>query len=274
MDTDEVLVFVGSLAIAGVAALRWYGRLFSAGPPYCAATPRVRLLLGMLPIAILVALGWSLQVGAAREVREDMTYRLLFLALGGAWLALTWKVTAWLGIDVWDDALERNNLAACVAASGAAVGSMTVYAFANLGEGPTIWTTIGPATLGAVSAVALVGAFAFLSGAVDTITLDRDLASGIRFAGLAVGGGLILGRPLAGDYVSAAGTLSDFIGEAWPALPLVGVAAWLEHRLRPNPQQPRSDVLRTGLAPGFGYAAIGVLDLIHLGLPLLGRAPR
>jgi uncharacterized membrane protein YjfL (UPF0719 family) len=274
MDPDEVLVLVGSLAVAWVAGLRWYGRLFSAGPPYSAATPRVRLLLGALPIALLVGLGWSLQAGAAREVRDDTTYSLLFLALGSAWMALTWKVTAWLGIDVWDDVLERNNLAACIAACGALVGSMTVYTFANLGEGPTIWTTIGPAMLGAVSTMALLGAFGIFSDVVDTITIDRDLASGIRFAGLALGVGLILGRSLAGDYVSVVGTLSDFFGQAWPALPLVAMAAWLERRLRPTPQQPRPDVVRKGFVLCFGYAAIGVLDVIYLGLPLLGRAAR
>jgi hypothetical protein len=68
-------------------------------------------------------------------------------------------VTSWLGIDVGDDALERNNSAACVATCGALVGSMTIYGFANIGEGPTIWTTIGPAALGGAAAVALMAMY-------------------------------------------------------------------------------------------------------------------
>ena len=150
MDTDEILVFIGSATFAGWATVRWYGRLLAAELPYCSATPSVRLTLAVLPVALLTALAWALQVGAAREVRDDLTYTLLFLALGATWLALSVKATTWLGIDFWDDALERNNLAACVAVCGALVANSVVFTFANLGEGPTIWTTIGPAVLGAV----------------------------------------------------------------------------------------------------------------------------
>ncbi len=273
MDPDELLVFVGSLGIAAWAGLRWYWRLANAGPPYSGATRSVRFILGVLPIALLIALDWALQAGAAREVREDTIYAWLFLALGAAWLAVTWKVTAWLGIDVGDDALERNNSAACVATCGALVGSMTIYGFANIGEGPTIWTTIGPAALGGVAAVALMATFQAVSGAADAITIDRDLAGGTRFAGLALGGGLILGRPLAGDYVSTADTLGDFFCQAWPGLPLIGLAAWVEQRLRPTREHPHPSTLRCGLLPSLGYVLVGLFDLILLGLPTLTRAP-
>ena len=272
MDHDELLVFVTSLGISAWAGSHWYWRLANAGPPYSRATLRVRIVLGALPIALLVVLNSALQAGAAREVREDSVYSWLFLALGAAWLALAWKVTAWLGIDVGDDALERNNSAACVATCGALVGSMTIYGFANIGEGPTIWTTIGPAALGSVAAVGLMATYQSLSGAADAITIDRDLASGIRFAALALSSGLILGRPLAGDYVSAADTLGELFGQAWPVLPLVGLATWVERRLRPTPEQ--SDTLRRGLLPSLGYVALGVLDLVHLGLPTVTGAPR
>lgn len=273
MDPDELLVFVSSLGVAAWAGFRWYRRLANAGPPYSVATPRVRLILAALPIALLVGLNWALEAGAAREVREDTRYAWLFLALGAAWIALAWKVTSWLGIDVGDDALERNNSAACVATCGALGGSITIYGFANIGEGPTIWTTIGPAALGGAAAVALMAVYQSVSDAADAITIDRDLASGMRFAGLTLGGGLILGRPLAGDYVSAANTLGKFFGQAWPALPLVGLAAWIEQRLLPNSEQPRPDALQRGLLPSLGYLVVGVLDLIHLGLPTAIRTP-
>ncbi|HET7545897.1 MAG TPA: hypothetical protein VFK05_38780 [Polyangiaceae bacterium] len=274
MDPDEGMVLVGSLAISCVAGIRWYLRLARAGAPYSAATPSTRLILGALPIVLLVALGWALRAGAAREVRGDSAYLLLFLTLGATWMVLTWKLTAWLGIDVGDDALERNNTAACVAACGALVGSMTIYAFANLGEGPTIWTTIGPATLGAFTGLVLTAAYQSLSGAADAITIDRDLASGARFAGLVLAGGLIVGHPLAGDYISAPSTFADFYRAAWPALPLVAVAASIERRLRPSSERPRPAPLRYGLLPALAYVTLGAIDVIYLGYSTASRAPR
>lgn len=264
-----MMVLLGSLGVSCLAGFRWYDRLTNAG-----ALPTLRWALGALPAALLSALWWLLGAGAAQEVREAFSYTLLFLALGGVWLSLTLKATAWLGIDVIDDALERSNPAAGVAVCGALVGSMTIYGFANLGEGATIWTTIGPALLGAGAAAALAATYQLASGAPDAITIERDLASGIRFAGISVGCGLLLGRPLAGDYVSALSTLGDFFGEAWPALPLLAWGVWVERRLRASRVDPRPDAVRKGLVPALGYVVLAALQLIHLGpLRVPGASP-
>lgn len=248
------------MVLAQSVALRWCVRLFSVKSAPRKWALAIRLLLGVCPIGLLLALGVTLCLGAAREVREDLGYVALFVALGAVWLAGIARGMALLGVSANDDALERNNPAAAVAVAGALTGGLLVYGFANLGEGDTIWTTIGPAALASLAHFALFALHQATSGASDAIAIDRDIASGVRFSGMAVGSGLILGRAVAGDYQSAIGTFRDFVRLGWPAVPLVLLAAFVQHRLKPTAMS--RDMLAAGkLVPALAYAAFGVLDL-------------
>ena len=265
MDSDEFYLLAGSAAVTLVLGIRWCVGLLRAVSPQGKWAPGIRLLLGAWPLALLLMLGIVLSVGAAREVREDPPYVALFVALGAVWLAgIAWG-TALLGVSARDDAVERNNLAAAVAAAGALTGGLVVYAFANFGEGDSIWTTIGPATVASVSCLALWAVHQAASGAADAIAIDRDIASGVRFAGMTVGTGFIVGRAVAGDYESAAGMLRDLAQQGWPAVLLVALAAFVQYRLKPNRRSPRGVLVAGGLVPAFAYVALGVLDLIVFG---------
>jgi uncharacterized membrane protein YjfL (UPF0719 family) len=240
--------------------LNWCVRLFSVKSAQRKRAFGIRLLLGVWPVGLLLALGVTLSIGAAREVREDLSYVALFVALGAVWLAGIAHGMALLGVSASDDAVERNNLAAAVAVTGALTGGLLVYGFANLGEGDTIWTTIGPAALASLAYFALFTLHQTTSGATDAIAIDRDVASGVRFSGMAVGAGLIVGRAIAGDYQSAVGTIRDFVRLGWPALPLVALAAFVQYRLKPTPMLRRT--LTAGeLLPALAYVAFGLLDL-------------
>jgi hypothetical protein len=265
LDPDEVFVLVASVIVALLKGIPWYVCLTFHASLRPKGGRVMRTLLGVLPGMLLVALAVALRAGAAREVREDQRYIVLFVALGAAWLVLTVWATARLGISLRDDALERRNLAAGVASAGALVSSMIIYTFANFGEGETIWTTIGPAFLAASACWAVWAAHQIASGAADAITIDRDTASALRFAGMAIGTSLIFGRAIAGDYESAADTLSDLGRQAWPALPVAILAVVMQLRLRPSPQRPRPDVVTRGLIPALAYVMVGVLDLAQLG---------
>jgi hypothetical protein len=106
--------------------------------------------------------------------------------------------------------------------------------------------------------------YQLVSGAADAIAIGRDVASGIRFGGMAVATGLILGRAVAGDWESEAGTWRDFVHHGWPALPLVVLAVVVQRRLRPTAERPRPP-LRQGVVPAFVYLALSGLDLLMLG---------
>ena len=213
----EVLGFLFGLRAVG----RWYERLWRAAPPRTSAAAGIRLLFTVLPVVLVLGLMAVLGGGAAREVRESSEYTLLFLLLGIVWLAATLEALAWLGISSADDAIERDNVAAGVAVAGALCAAMFSYACSNVGEGPTIWMTIGPALLGFIACTALWLLYQALSGAADAIAIDRDLASGVRFAVMALGSSFFVGRSLIGDYVSVDATSEDLWQQGWPALPLV-----------------------------------------------------
>ena len=66
----------------------------------------MRLLLGLLPFALLWALAETLHVGAARDVREDESYIGLFPRSGRSVARGTAWATALLGISIRD---ERSN---------------------------------------------------------------------------------------------------------------------------------------------------------------------
>jgi hypothetical protein len=265
LDGDEVLVLVGSIYISLRAGFPWYASLTRDASPRRRGSRAMRLLLGLLPVALLAVLAETLHLGAARDVREDADYIGLFLALGAAWLVATAWATALLGVSIRDDAIERNNLSAGLASAGALVGGMVIYAFANLGEGETIWTTIGPAALATGACFALWAGHQIVSGAADAIAIDRDTASGLRFAGMTIGTSIIVGRAVAGDYESAAGTFRDLWRQGWPALPLAMLAAVIHLALRPTKRHPRPGPVTRGLLPAIGYASIGLLDFLYFG---------
>jgi uncharacterized membrane protein YjfL (UPF0719 family) len=265
LEADEAWVLIASAVLAIKVGVPWYARLLRRTMTPSRAVLATRLLIGALPVALLVALTVTLMVGAAREVREHGEYIFLFVALGAAWLiGLSWA-TGWLGIQVRDDAIERSNVAAAIAASGTLTGGTIVYACANIGEGDTIWTTIGPALLATASSFGLWAGHQMLSGATDAITLDRDVASGVRFAGMTLGTSLVIGRAVAGDYTSAFGTVRDLFVQGWPALPLAMLGVFLQVGLRPSKARPKPNAMTCGLVPALAYLALGIVVVLYLG---------
>jgi uncharacterized membrane protein YjfL (UPF0719 family) len=160
-----------------------------------------------------------------------------------------------LGIIPRDDAVERRNLAAAIAISGAMLGILLCFAGGNIGDGPGWWVVVFCALL---STAALFVAWTILEMATrvsEVITVDRDTSAGMRLAAFLTACGLILGRAVAGDWLSTEATLRDFLQTAWPVLPLLIVAIVLERVLRPNRENPVRASLTAGLIPAALYVA-------------------
>ncbi len=263
MADDEVAI----LMVSALFCLVFWGGFFvrlTQVTTLAHPLPR-RLPLYIAPFFCQVLHLIVLTLFAAKEVRTSGSYILLFSAVWGLALGATTLLAGGIGINAIADGVERNNAAAVWAVGGAWLATTLCSCGANIGEGTSIYFTLGPLLLAFGTLSALWFLFAALTRSTAAITLDRDLASGIRLAGLLVSWGLLLGRAVAGDWVSTAATLKDFATEGWPALALLGMSVVVEFGLRPKYQGPFAPWKMPGLVPGALYIIVALFWLAFLG---------
>lgn len=262
---DENFLLVVSLGLAGLTWFGWY-RALGQGP-WIRRAQGLRRLLGIAPAVALLGVLAILRTAASFDVRESVPYLFQYLVLGAAWVGVAMRLTPWVGIGARADVVERGNPAAAVALAGACVGVALCYAGGNIGDGPGWWVVVfssGLATAGFFVAWALVERLAHAS---DAITIDRDLAAGVRHAGFCIALGIVLGRAAAGDWESAGETLRDFGALGWPAVGLVALALAFERALRPSADTPRRSLVAAGLAPAVLELAIVLVWAVSRGAP-------
>jgi hypothetical protein len=189
-------------------------------------------------------------------VRDAPRYIALYLLLGLAWVGLSTMFMPLLGISLRDDVVERRNRTAAGVLAGAALGVTFCYAGGNIGNGPGWWVVVFSAALatGALFLLwYLLDAYAHIS---DTIGIDRDAAAGMRMAAWLIATGIVLGRAVAGDWVSAAETVKDFVVLGWPALGLLGAGVIIERLFRPTAQEPAGSFIMRGVLPAVAYIGL------------------
>lgn len=253
MSDDEVFALLASLALGLVGAALWYLRglrISSLG-----AGKRCRAALLLAPPLALALLWGVLATFAAAEVRSDVRYQFLFVAMGATWVFLLPRLLAFIGVSYRDDALERRNAAAAIAIAGTIAGLVLLFAGSNAGEGPSIWNTVATALAATAVLFGVVFVFALSTSLGETIAVERDEPAGVRFAGLVAGSGLVLGRAAAGDWVSTGAMLEELVALGWPVVVLMLVAIALERALRPRASNPRPSLLVGGVLPAVAYLA-------------------
>ena len=256
MGGDEVMAMLIAAGIAALGAWRWLVPALvvrSLGMP-----ASLRLGLTLTPTVCLGIMLPALLTIAAIEVREDMRYVWLFLLVGGAWLTLVHLAMPLVGVSMRDDALERRNPAAVVVVISAMLAATIIYLGGNTGEGPTIWTTIGPAALATVTWLGLWGIVEAITHVSEQITVERDTAAAVRHAGFLLAMALVLGRAIAGDWESSEATLRDFADLGWPAAAFAALMIPLHIAGRPTPQTPHPSPALWGIGPALlllGFAA-------------------
>jgi hypothetical protein len=264
MSSDESLVQMICLAIAaftwlpwlweGVACARLGGRFQDRWPLY--AYP-------VLCAAVLTAV---LRLYASSDVRDSSVYILFYFAMGMAWLGLAARYfLPYFGLSSRDDVVERKNPAAAHAIGGALLGVTLCFAGGNIGNGPGWWVVVFSAALSTAAFFVLWALLDRFTGLADAVTVERDPASGLRLAGYFLGSGLILGRAVAGDWVSVNATVADFGKLAWPVLLLWLAAVLLERTFRPTKETPLPSPVTHGLAPLGAYVALAFFFLAQAG---------
>jgi hypothetical protein len=263
MSGDEVFMLIASAIVALVSWGAWY--IKPALVQGVRRRPPAWRLLRLTPL-LAAALLWAvLRNAASFDVRDDRRYLTFYLVLGAAWVGVWIRWLAVTGISTRDDVVERSNGSAALAVTGALFGITLAYAGGNVGNGPGWWVVVFSAAL---ATLALFGAWILLetlTGVSDIITVDRDPSAGLRLGGFLIAGGLILGRSVAGDWVSAEATVRDFAAAAWPVIVLVIAAAIVERVARPTPETPRPSLVAYGFIPSVFYVAGAVYQVMRLG---------
>jgi hypothetical protein len=269
-DGDEAFFFFVATIFAVVGTFLWNVRLVRRTP--IRKPIAQRFALAITPLIALAALVLVLMRWAdPKEVVGHLDYQLLFFAGGVAWLFWTILAMPMLGISPLDDAIERSNPAAVSVVCGALLGSMAIYAYSNIGAGPTIWTTIAPAIVGTIAWIALWFIVELISRPSEAITIDRDEAAGIRHAGWLLACGLIIGRSAAGDWTSWESTWSGMLELGWPVLLLAVGAIAMNLVLAPTPQRPQGGVVSAGLVPAVVFLLVAIGYIALIGAPEIGK---
>lgn len=263
MSGDEVFMLIASAIVALVSWGAWY--IKPALVQGVRRRPPAWRLLRLTPL-LAAALLWAvLRNAASFDVRDDPRYLTFYLVLGAAWVGVWIRWLAVTGISTRDDVVERSNGSAALAVTGALLGITLAYAGGNVGNGPGWWVVVFSAAL---ATLALFGAWILLetlTGVSDIVTVDRDPSAGFRLGGFLIACGLILGRSVAGDWVSAEATVRDFAAAAWPVIVLVIAAAIVERVARPTPETPRPSLVAFGFIPSVFYVAGAVYQVMRLG---------
>ncbi len=218
--------------------------------------------LALAPVACAAVLFIVLKHWSAEDVQSDPAYILFYMIIGGAWVGLFRTQLPYFGLSARDDALERGNNAAGWAIVGALLGGSCCFAGGNVGNGPGWWVVLYSAWLSTTSLVVLWWIIHVCTDMTDKLTIERDLGAGLRAAGFFVGAGLILGRAVAGDWVSTAATTLDFARMAWPA-PCLAVAAIALERCCPPAVAPNAwATFVAGWIPAAAYVGAGALVML------------
>ena len=263
MSGDEVVMLVVSAIAALISWGAWY--LAPARVQRVGRRPPAWRLLRLTPLVAAALLWAALRSAASFDVRDDPRYLTFYLVLGAAWVGIWIRWLAVTGISTRDDVVERSNGSAAVAIAGALLGLTLAYAGGNIGDGPGWWVVVFSAALATLAFFAAWMLLEVLSGVSDIVTVDRDPSAGLRLGGFLIACGLVLGRGVAGDWVSAEATVRDFVAAAWPVVFLVVAAAAVERAARPTRESPRPALVVYGVAPALLYVAAAAYQVMRLG---------
>lgn len=263
MSGDEFLVLVACVLVAIFTWGPWLHQAATCARVGCEGRDRWGLYLyPLLCAAILAAV---LRFYSSWDVQSSALYTGFYLVMGAAWVGIASRVLALFGLSARDDVIERRNRAAGHAIGGALIGLTLCFAGGNIGDGPGWWVVVISAGLSTAVFFILWNLLNRFTHLADSVTIERDRASGLRLAGYFIGSGLILGRAVAGDWESIDATVVDFVKTAWPVLLVWGAAALMERTFRPTHERPLPSPLTYGLAPLAAYVALASFFVAQAG---------
>lgn len=265
MSPDEVVVTIAS---AFIGPILWAGRLFSLSrvETFRSRWPvrRLTILVAVLSLATYVVL----RLLAADDVRNVPQYLVMYVLMGVAWLKLAESASAFFGISARSSLVEQGNVAAWPVIAGVLTGAAACYAGGNIGNGPGWWVVIFSAGLATVELFLVWTVLEVTTRITEAVSVGRDVASGVRLGGFLAACGIVLGRSVAGDWVSAPATAVDALAIGWPVVLGLAAAVLVEGRFSPTVEQPTRPVVHAGVIPALGYLLLAVTYVWGLAWPV------
>lgn len=259
MSDDEIFV----LLVSGIVSLlywgKWYLELIQSTS--LGTTHAQRMPLYVLPIACLMLLLIVLRSVSSEDVRSSTVYTIMYTVFGLGWIGAFGTITPRLGLNYRLDALERRNPATQLALCGAFTGAILAFAGANIGNGPGWWVVFFCAMLSTVTLLMGWWVAQCATHIADSIAIDQDCAAGIRLGAYLTCGGVVLGRSVAGDWVSVEATLADFADISWPFWLLTVLFVAIHFPLRASARYPVPGVISAGWIPA---VAMGLLTALYV----------
>ena len=265
MSPDESIVTIASVVIGPVLWAVWLIRLSRVHT--MRRRPAGVNAIGVALVACAGLMFAVLKTSASFDVVDAPVYLFMYVVVGLAWLRVVAEIFAFLGLGIRDDVVERRNRAAVPAVVGGMIAVTLCYAGGNIGDGPGWWVVLFSAALATAALILAWLALAHLTNVVDAVTIDRDTAAGLRLGTFLVACGLVLGRGVAGDWISAAATLSDFVVSLPAVAVIVAIAALIESRSRLTPERPQAAVFESGVLPSAVYLLVAIAAVAQLGWP-------
>ena len=172
----------------------------------------------VVPLLAFAGLLAVLGTMAASDVRNT-PYVLFYLLMGAAWLrGVVIGLANCMGLVLRDDWIERGNPAAAICGAGLLLGGMAAFAGGNIGDGPGWWVVVFSAALSTGAMFLGLVCLNLAAGVIERITIGREVSLAVRTGAYLLMAGVIAGRAVAGNWVSAEATVSDFFSAAWPLL--------------------------------------------------------
>lgn len=272
MSEDEELICVVSTITSVICWVWWYGSLVRTLPPLVSGRKAATRTLAVMPIIAFGLLFTVLALWSASDVRYDIRYMTMYSLMGLAWCGVASFVPTSMGVSFRNDVLNLANHSATWLWCGWILGAMMSFAGANIGNGPGWWVVAFSGILSTGSLTLVYMLLERIGNTHDAVTIDRDLATGLRMAGVFIGCGAVFGVAVAGDWKSADETVRDFLTRAWPSTGIVLAAIFFNATMKPSPENPRPAVVSCGLIPMLVLALIGLFWAVAKGASVVGAA--
>ncbi|MBX3461148.1 MAG: hypothetical protein KF696_14475 [Planctomycetes bacterium] len=257
MGEDEIMVTIASAIAALVMWGLWGANRRGMRSDFYpnASIKQLTLIGGIVNAGLLFMI---LKLWSSFDVRDSAPYLAQYWFMGAAFAAVAGIIISPLmGISHRDDVCERSNPAAAFAWLGVVAGFTIAYAGSNIGDGPGWWVVVFCTFVAYGFLLAVWFAFELAFHIAELVTVERDVAAGMRFGGLMLGLGIVAGRGAAGNWQGPDNAIADFLSVVVPALPLVVCAAIVELLLRPKAGAEVRQPALFGALPGLAFTLGG-----------------